>query len=461
MLTTDFFRKQQEAGQIADRVATFFDDFQIGSLLNKAGIKKLRGAKPRALFTAIFLLPFIGANFYRGIVQNDSLGFKKDAAYALLKNPRHNWRKFLLGLARLTVRFMEVLTSERREKVFVIDDSVYDRHRSKKVELLSWVFDHVLGKSVKGFKLLALGWGDGVSFVPLDFVLCAATDPNKRVCDITKEMDHHCCGYRRRREALRKATDLLLPLLKRTKALGIWADYLLMDSWFAFPSVLADLHALLPVICRAKDLPNVRYRFRGEELRLGRLYHALRKRPGRAKYLASAVVESQGLALKVVFVRHREHKKQWVALLSTDTALDEREIVRLYGRRWDIEPCFKVLKNNLNLEREMESRDFDALIGHITVVLCRYIFLAFEQRCHDDPRTLGSLFYACCEEQKDLGFLEALGRLLASTLDKARQAGQILETASKAFVELLVAEAVDMMRNKWLFPQNMQEITNG
>ena len=117
--------------------------------------------------------------------------------------------------------------------------------------------------------------------------------------------------------------------------------------------------------------------------------------------------------LKVVFVQYKERKKQWVALLSTDTELAEMEIVRLYGRRRDIEPCFKMLKDTLNLQREMESRDFDALIGHITVALFRYPFLAFERRCHDDPRTLGSLFYACCEEQKDLGFLEALGRILA------------------------------------------------
>ena len=81
MITTDFFRKQQEAGRIVERVNSFFDDFQIGTLLNKAGIKKLRGATPRAVLTAIFLLPFIGANFYRGIVHNDALGFKKDAAY--------------------------------------------------------------------------------------------------------------------------------------------------------------------------------------------------------------------------------------------------------------------------------------------------------------------------------------------------------------------------------------------
>ena len=83
-----------------------------------------------------------------------------------------------------------------------------------------------------------------------------------------------------------------------------------MDSWFAFPSILARLHELLPVICRAKDMPNVLYRFQGRELRLSGLHSALKKRPGRAKYLASAVVESQGLTLKVVFARHKEHKKQ-------------------------------------------------------------------------------------------------------------------------------------------------------
>ena len=81
---------------------------------------------------------------------------------------------------------MEALTGERRVKVFVIDDTVYDRHRSKKVELLSWGFDHVSGKSLKGFKMLTLGWDDGVSFVPLDFVLGAATDPSKRVCGVTQ-----------------------------------------------------------------------------------------------------------------------------------------------------------------------------------------------------------------------------------------------------------------------------------
>ena len=124
MIDTHFVRELQEAGRVDDRVAAFVHDFRIGTLLNKAGIKKLRGIAPRALFADIFLLSFSGANFYRGIVKNGALGFKKDAAYALLRNPCHNWRSFLLSVAKPIIRFMEVLTSERRVKVFIIDDTV-------------------------------------------------------------------------------------------------------------------------------------------------------------------------------------------------------------------------------------------------------------------------------------------------------------------------------------------------
>ena len=40
----------------------------------------------------------------------------KNAAYELLKNPRHNWRKFLLTLAAQVSKYFSILTSEEREK---------------------------------------------------------------------------------------------------------------------------------------------------------------------------------------------------------------------------------------------------------------------------------------------------------------------------------------------------------
>ena len=77
------------------RISSFLDDFKVGTLLAGSGIRTLRGAKPLAVFIAIFSLPFSGVNFSRGIVNNPELGFQKDSAYEFLKNPRYNWRKFL------------------------------------------------------------------------------------------------------------------------------------------------------------------------------------------------------------------------------------------------------------------------------------------------------------------------------------------------------------------------------
>ena len=75
-----------------------------------------------------------------------------------------NQKGFLLTIgARLHCIFHQ-LTSDQRESVFIIDDTPYDRSRSKKVELLSRVFDHSTGRYLKGFRLLAICWPDGDLF---------------------------------------------------------------------------------------------------------------------------------------------------------------------------------------------------------------------------------------------------------------------------------------------------------
>jgi hypothetical protein len=442
---TQYYYEQQEAKQLHNRISSFLGDFKVGTLLNGSGIRKLRGAKPLAVFTAIFCLPFAGANFFRGIVNNQGLGFQKDTAYEFLKNSRYNWRRFLLSLVRLVVRFMDTLTHERREKVLIIDDSTYDRSRSKVVELLAWIRDHNTNRSLKGFRLLTLGWSDGSSFLPLDFVLCSSAKASKRVQGIRKEMDRRCCGYKRREEAMTKSTQHLANMVKRVLAWGIRADYLLMDSWFSFPTLLADLGKLLPVICMGKDMPNVFYRYQGQSLTLGRLFAKVKKRPGKAIILANVVVETaKKQKIKIVFVRHR-NKREWLAILSTKIDLTAEEIVRIYGKRWDIEVFFKMIKHHLNLEREMQMRDFDGIIAHITIVMSRYVFLAFEQRCHDDPRTLGSLFFACCQEQRDISLFEATQRLLSFACSKIRAAGTIAEETILAFVDAVMSHAVDII----------------
>lgn len=444
---TEKHRAQQEAKRLENRISSFKENFRIGTLLNSSGIRKLRGVSPLTLFTVIFMLPFEGYDFYRGIVTNPSLGFKKDAAYDFIKNPRHNWRKFLLSLSVSVARFIDYLTDEKRIKVLIIDDSTYDRCRSKAVELLAWVRDHNSNRSLKGFRMLTLGWSDGVSFLPLDFVLLSSAEAAKRIQGITKELDKRTCGYRRRIEAMTKSTDLLEAMVKRALCAGLRVDYILMDSWFCFPAILATLGRHVPVICMTKDLKSILYRYKGRRVRLGRLYSLLKKRPGRAAILAGVITETtKGQAVKIVFVRHRTCKRKWLAILSTDVNLADEEIVRIYGKRWDIEVFFKMMKHYLNLEREAQLRDYDGIIGHITIAMSRYIFLAFEQRCHDDPRTLGSLFHACSDELQDLDFLSALQRIMTIAIEKIRSAGVIAEDVALAIVDSVMSTAIDLLQ---------------
>lgn len=444
---TKHYLKQQQAKQVQNRIFSFMKNFQVGTLLHKSGIRKVRGVSPLTLFNTIFSLPFQGVNFSRGIVKNCNLDFKKDAAYDFLKNPRYNWRKFMLTLAATVVRFFDVLTSEEREKVLIFDDSTYDRSRSKVVELLAWIYDHNIGRNLKGFKLLTLGWSDGNSFLPLDFALCSSTKEDKRVQGITKTLDKRTCGYKRRLEALTKSTDHLETMIRRVMNVGIRVDYLLMDSWFCFPAILASLGTYVPVICMAKDVPKVLYNYKGKWVRLSKLYSLLRKKPGKARILTSVVVKTKkGQQVKIVFVRNRNKKRQWLGIIATDTELPNEEIVRIYGKRWDIEVFFKMMKHYLNLERESQLRDYDGIIGHVTIVMSRYIFLAFEQRCHDDPRTLGSLFYACSEELADLGFMESMQRILSLAMEKIRSAGIVAEDVALALVDSIMNIAIDMLQ---------------
>lgn len=437
--------EEQEAIRLENSIDSFFTDFQVGRLLNGAGIRKLRGASPLKVFGAIFELPFKRHNFFRGIAENQALGFGKDAAYNLLRNPRHNWRKLMLGLAVKISTVFSLLTDGEREKVLIFDSSTYDRSRSKKVELLAWVFDHTLGKSLRGFNMLTLGWSDGFSFIPLDFVLGSSANAKSRIQEARKLVDKRTCGYKRRMEAIRKSTDPLAIMLKRVLAAGITADYILMDSWFSFPVIVATLAEYRPVICMLKDLPTIFYKHDGQWYTLGRLFSRLRKRPGRARILASVMVETKlGQQVKIVFVRHR-HKRDWLAVLSTDVKLADEEIIRIYGKRWDIEVCFKMLKQHLKLEKEAQLRDYDGLVGHATVVMIRYMFLAFRQRLHTDQRTVGSLFRACCAEVRDLTLIEAMQRLLALVIVKIRSTGEFAADVISKMIDAMMGAAVELM----------------
>lgn len=151
----------------------------------------------------------------------------------------------------------------------------------------------------------------------------------------------------------------------------------------------------LNVVARLKNTPKVRYQLNGEKKTLSQIYGASKKRRGRSKYLLSMDVQLYNdkndiIDARIVYVRDRNNKKKWVALISTDMSLTEEEIIQLYGKRWNIEVMFKVCKSYLNLANEFQCLSYDSVTAHTAVVMTRFMILSLEKRQNEDPRLLVS-----------------------------------------------------------------------
>lgn len=412
--------------QAESSVNQFCKRIKLGSNLKKANIHKLNGHSCLSIFESVFSLVFSGKNLWRYLEREVSL-FQKDTVYRFLNNPHYNWRTLLLqvGVRLINLVFLP-LTSSEREKVLILDDSVYSRDRSKSVELLAKVLDHATRRFMKGFRMLTLGWSDGNSFIPVNFALLSSENPKSRYNEMDNSIDKRTVGYRRRLESIRKSTEVLVDLIKQVKTSGIHAEYLLFDSWFGFPSVIRNVVAQsIQVICRLKELRSIRFTYQGRSLSLNELYQTVSKRRGRARIVASVIVDvgidEKPLLARIIFVRDREKRDQWIALLSTDLELSETEIIRIYGKRWDIEVFFKVIKSHLKLAKEFRGQSYDMMISHTSIVCLRYIMLALESRQSLDNRTIGGMFYDCCGELQDIKLATAL-QLILNSIQKALKA---------------------------------------
>jgi len=456
-----------EIASYENQIHQFFLNQKIGSLLKRSNINKEKGISPVAVFRMLFTLVFTGKNLFRALESHDeSCCMAKDTAYRFLNSVHANWRRLLLLLSsRMIGRQLEPLTGATTMKVLIVDDTLYRRNRSEHVELLSRVYDHIDKRYYRGFRMLVLGWSDGLSFLPVSFALLGSSKEKHRYVPSRTDIDRRTNGAKRRQEGIRKAADVLVDLVAQAMAEGIRASHLLFDSWFAFPVTIRRLLAQgMHTICMLKVTEKIYYGYQGEKLHLAALYRKIRKRCGRAKILASVLVEigeddkGSPVLAKIVFVRDRRTKK-WLALLSTDMTLTDEEIVKTYKRRWDIEVFFKMVKSFLNLAKECQGRSYDALVAHTTIVCCRYMMLSLARRMNNDPRTLGSLFHASCEELKQAGYVEALSLLLTLLEDVLSTIIGISKELIRSLVERFLKELPPFYRVRLLLPGQIQPVS--
>ena len=408
----------QNDKQISKSIRRFFTRFHISSALKAANAYKKKGTPAMEIFQYLFLLIFSNRSMYMNLISGrNTPAFAKDTVYRFMKMLQINWIRFTTILsARIIKDAIVPLDSKERANVLIIDDSMFERNRSKKVELLTKVYDHAKHAYKFGFRMLTLGWSDGSTFLPVNSILLSSENKKNRINEAST-VDKRTVGYKRRLLSMQKGTLAMLELLKAAKAADIPAKYVLFDSWFSSPSTLHSVKEVgYDVIGMVKKTPKMFFRYNGEDMSLISIYNKNRKRRGRSRYLLSVAVEvvkdDKIIPAKVVYVRNRNKRNEYLCLISTDINLDEDEIIRIYGKRWDIEVFFRVCKSYLNLSKECRSMSYDAMTAHTAVVFTRYMMLSLENRESKDERSLGELFLYFSDEMSDITWIQAFQMLL-------------------------------------------------
>ena len=378
--------------------------------------------------------------------------FSKNTFYRFLNSAKTNWLRFTSLLAADIVNHdIRDLTDQGRKNVFIIDDSLFNRTSCKKTELGSKVFDHTDMHFKKGFRMLTLSWSDGNTLIPVNSCLLASTK-DKNIIGPVKDFDSRTLAGRRRKLAQTKAPEAMITLLDTALRAGLNADYVLFDSWFSNPAQVTAIHSKgIDVIAMVKKSSRIRYSsYCGEQLNIKEIYSRNKKRRGRSKYLLSVDVmagKDNPIPAKIVCVRNKTNRKDWLAFICTDTTLSEEEIIRIYGKRWQIEVFFKTCKSMLNLLGKCHSLSYDALTAHVAIVFNRYMLLAMEQRQNEDQRTLGELFFFLVDKMADITFSRALCILMDALMASLQEILKLSEEQLAAFSTDFEARLPEYLQN--------------
>ncbi|WP_243293183.1 transposase [Bacillus sp. FJAT-47783] len=430
-----------QTNQLPKELKSTFDELEVFKHLRKAGITKKFGFTCAYLFQLVFCLIFQHKKWFTLLQSKKGDSYPaKDAVYRFMNHSKFNWRRFLTLFSASTIGKVDALTDSKRPKVLIVDDSMYDRDRSKKLELLARCMDHSSMKKryYKGFRMLTLGWSDGFTFMPLDFTLLSSI--KAQINGISEKVDKRCSGYKRRLDALQTAPEQVTSMVRRALSAGVTANYLLMDSWFTHQPLITSIVDLgLDVIGMVKPT-NQRYIVNNKEVSLKQLYFLSAPVQGRKGLLRSIhTTLANGVPVKVVFIQNRNKRSEWLAILSTDCTITDQEIVRIYGMRWDIEVFFKTTKSLLRLQKEFQGISYDLLISHTTLVFSRYIVLSWQNRCNTDQRTLGGIFYELCDEVNELDWAVALQQLIELLEDVLKKSNRKIKKLIQSQLQQWVA----------------------
>ncbi len=202
----------------------------------------------------------------------------------------------------------------------------------------------------------------------------------------------------------RRNPTMVYKLVARAFKAGIYAEYVLMDTWFTNEPMLMKLRRNLGihVIGMVKQLKQ-QYFYKGVGHCLASLHKIVKNsgvKSSNPDIIGSIIVNTKnGIPVKLVYIVNRNKRSKYLSILSTDIELSDEEIVSLYARRFSIEGNFYNLKHHLRVNKESQCRSYDSCLAYTVLGMLRFIIIEWMARGNTDGNTVGSLFYQVREKQ--------------------------------------------------------------
>lgn len=278
-------------------------------------------------------------------------------------------QRFLASPAKGGADFWKIVKPYVRQMqtsdgIIIVDDSISEKPHTDENEIICWHYDHTSGQTIKGINFLtALYHVEGVS-LPVNYHLVTKTEfyTDKKT------------GKLKRRSALSK-NEVYRQLLRQVVVNQIPFRYVVNDVWYASADnmrfVKHDLKRdfIMPLKTNRKVALSRESQKQGQYVRIDEL--GLEAGTTLTVYLEE--VDFPLRLVKQVFT-NGDASVGILYLVTSDLELTYDGITTLYGKRWNVEPYHKSLKQNASLSLS-PTRTVTTQSNHFFAALCAYIKL--------------------------------------------------------------------------------------
>ena len=240
----------------------------------------------------------------------------------------------------------EVRDIESEDGVLIFDDTVQAKPYSSENELISWHFDHTVGRSVKGINLLNCIYHANEVSLPVAFKL------------ITKPIQYSDIETKKvKRKSETTKNDDLITMLKACRGNQLKWRYVLADSWFSSIGNMKFINDEMKKYFLLALKSNRLIALSKEDKLQGRF-----QRIDSLDWSGSPICGwVKGMDMPIILHRqifkNKDGSEGILYLISNDIELDKESMETIYQKRWKVEVFHKNIKSNTGLAKSPAKKE--------------------------------------------------------------------------------------------------------